>query len=73
MWEVYTLGKMPYDRLNNTEIVDKVSSGLRLYRPQLATEPIYRIMTLCWHDVSTRVLSEKRACREQCFLEIGWN
>ncbi|KAG5851834.1 tyrosine-protein kinase BTK [Anguilla anguilla] len=50
MWEVYTLGKMPYDRLNNTEIVDKVSSGLRLYRPQLATEPIYRIMTVCWHD-----------------------
>ncbi|KAG9349088.1 hypothetical protein JZ751_029408 [Albula glossodonta] len=50
MWEVYTLGRMPYERLNNTEIVEKVSSGLRLYRPQLANERIYSIMTTCWSD-----------------------
>ncbi|KAG7484220.1 hypothetical protein MATL_G00047030 [Megalops atlanticus] len=50
MWEIYTQGKMPYERLNNTEIVDKVSSGLRLYRPQLANERIYGIMTSCWHE-----------------------
>ncbi|KAJ8255147.1 hypothetical protein GJAV_G00201480 [Gymnothorax javanicus] len=50
MWEVYTLGRMPYERLNNTEIVQKISSGLRLYRPQLANEPIYSIMTTCWCD-----------------------
>ncbi|XP_066571117.1 tyrosine-protein kinase BTK [Amia ocellicauda] len=48
MWEIYTLGKMPYDRLNNTEIVEKVSNGLRLYRPQLANERVYTIMTTCW-------------------------
>ncbi|KAJ8281716.1 hypothetical protein COCON_G00042350 [Conger conger] len=50
MWEVYTLGRMPYERLNNTDIVNKVSSGLRLYRPQLAKEAIYSIMLDCWHD-----------------------
>ncbi|KAJ8385700.1 hypothetical protein AAFF_G00183000 [Aldrovandia affinis] len=50
MWEVYTLGKMPYERLNNTEIVENVSSGLRLYRPQLAQDRIYGIMTSCWHE-----------------------
>ncbi|MFT7802187.1 tyrosine-protein kinase BTK-like [Arapaima gigas] len=50
MWEVYTLGRMPYERLSNTEIVEKVSAGLRLYRPQLANERIYSIMTSCWHD-----------------------
>uniref|UniRef100_A0A8C9WJA0 Tyrosine-protein kinase n=1 Tax=Scleropages formosus TaxID=113540 RepID=A0A8C9WJA0_SCLFO len=50
MWEVYTLGRMPYERLSNTEIVDKVSAGFRLYRPQLANERIYSIMTNSWHD-----------------------
>uniref|UniRef100_A0A8C9R903 Bruton tyrosine kinase n=1 Tax=Scleropages formosus TaxID=113540 RepID=A0A8C9R903_SCLFO len=50
MWEIYTLGKMPYERLNNTDIVQKVSSGLRLYRPQLANERIYSIMMACWND-----------------------
>lgn len=52
MWEVYTLGRLPYERLNNTEIVDQVSRGLRLYRPQLANEKVYSIMTTCWIDVS---------------------
>uniref|UniRef100_A0A8C4ETD9 non-specific protein-tyrosine kinase n=1 Tax=Dicentrarchus labrax TaxID=13489 RepID=A0A8C4ETD9_DICLA len=50
MWEVYTLGRLPYERLNNTEIVDQVSRGLRLYRPQLANEKVYNIMTSCWLD-----------------------
>lgn len=53
MWEVYTLGKLPYERLNNQEIVDKVSGGRRLYRPQLASEKVYAIMTSCWHEVSS--------------------
>uniref|UniRef100_A0A8C2Z3J6 Tyrosine-protein kinase n=1 Tax=Cyclopterus lumpus TaxID=8103 RepID=A0A8C2Z3J6_CYCLU len=48
LWEVYTLGRLPYERLNNTEIVDQVSRGLRLFRPQLANEKVYSIMTSCW-------------------------
>ncbi|XP_028815805.1 tyrosine-protein kinase BTK [Denticeps clupeoides] len=50
MWEIYTLGRMPYERLNNTEIVDKVSGGLRLYRPQLANEKVYSVMSSCWRE-----------------------
>lgn len=50
MWEVYTLGRLPYDRLNNTEIVNLVSCGRRLYRPQLANEKIYSIMKSCWEE-----------------------
>lgn len=51
MWEVYTLGKLPYERLNNMDIVEQVSRGLRLYRPQLANEKIYGIMAWCWGEV----------------------
>ncbi|XP_028671753.1 tyrosine-protein kinase BTK isoform X1 [Erpetoichthys calabaricus] len=50
MWEVYTLGKMPYERFNNNEIVEKVTAGLRLYRPQNANETIYTLMKNCWHE-----------------------
>ncbi|KAM9835709.1 tyrosine-protein kinase BTK [Syngnathus typhle] len=50
MWEVYTLGRLPYDRLNNNEIVSQVSGGLRLYRPQMACEKVYSIMSSCWVD-----------------------
>lgn len=50
MWEIYTLGKMPFERFNNTEIIDKLMAGYRLYRPQQASEKVYRIMQDCWHE-----------------------
>ncbi|XP_044887337.1 tyrosine-protein kinase BTK isoform X2 [Mauremys mutica] len=50
MWEVYSLGKMPYERFNNSETTEHVTQGLRLYRPQLASERVYAIMYSCWHE-----------------------
>lgn len=52
MWEVFSLGKQPYDLYDNSEVVVKVSQGHRLYRPQLASDTIYQIMYSCWHEVS---------------------
>ncbi|XP_069842478.1 tyrosine-protein kinase BTK [Dendropsophus ebraccatus] len=50
MWEVFTFGKMPYERFNNSEIVDQIVKGARLYRPQLATEKVYGVMHSCWEE-----------------------
>ncbi|XP_054978421.1 cytoplasmic tyrosine-protein kinase BMX [Sorex araneus] len=50
MWEVFTLGKQPYDLYDNSQVVLKVSQGHRLYRPQLASDTIYQIMYSCWHE-----------------------
>ncbi|KFV17774.1 Tyrosine-protein kinase BTK, partial [Tauraco erythrolophus] len=50
MWEVYSLGKMPYERFNNSETTEHVIQGLRLYRPQQASEQVYAIMYSCWHE-----------------------
>ena len=52
MWEVFSLGKQPYDLYDNSQVVVKVSQGHRLYRPQLASDTIYQIMYSCWHEVS---------------------
>ncbi|KFQ58529.1 Tyrosine-protein kinase BTK, partial [Pelecanus crispus] len=50
MWEIYSLGKMPYERFNNSETTEHVIQGLRLYRPQQASERVYAIMYSCWHE-----------------------
>ncbi|XP_072286182.1 tyrosine-protein kinase BTK isoform X2 [Pyxicephalus adspersus] len=50
MWEVFTFGKMPYERFNNSEIVEQIMKGVRLYRPQLATERVYSLMLSCWEE-----------------------
>lgn len=52
MWEVFSLGKQPYDLYDNSEVVVKVSQGHRLYWPQLASDTIYQIMYSCWHEAS---------------------
>ncbi|NXA46888.1 BMX kinase, partial [Nothocercus julius] len=48
MWEVFTLGKQPYELYDNMQVIEKVSQGFRLYRPQLVSDIIYQIMYNCW-------------------------
>ncbi|KFQ92426.1 Cytoplasmic tyrosine-protein kinase BMX, partial [Nipponia nippon] len=50
MWEVFTLGKQPYELYDNMQVIEKVSQGYRLYRPQLVSDIIYQIMYNCWHE-----------------------
>ncbi|NXG36879.1 BMX kinase, partial [Dromaius novaehollandiae] len=50
MWEVFTLGKQPYELYDNMQVIEKVSQGFRLYRPQLVSDIIYQIMYNCWHE-----------------------
>lgn len=46
MWEVFTCGKMPYGRLKNTEVVEKVQKGVILDRPDLCTKEVYDVSTV---------------------------
>ncbi|XP_069492885.1 cytoplasmic tyrosine-protein kinase BMX [Ambystoma mexicanum] len=51
MWEVFSLGKQPYALYDNAEVIQKVSQGYRLYRPQLASGKIHKLMKMCWNEV----------------------
>uniref|UniRef100_A0AAR2KPI1 Tyrosine-protein kinase n=1 Tax=Pygocentrus nattereri TaxID=42514 RepID=A0AAR2KPI1_PYGNA len=50
MWEVFTEGKMPFEKNLNHEVVTMVTQGYRLYRPKMATPYIHDIMKLCWQE-----------------------
>ncbi|XP_038631459.1 tyrosine-protein kinase BTK isoform X2 [Scyliorhinus canicula] len=50
MWETFALGKTPYERFSNADVVDHILQGRRLYRPQQASENVYNIMYSCWED-----------------------
>ncbi|XP_007500943.2 cytoplasmic tyrosine-protein kinase BMX [Monodelphis domestica] len=65
MWEVFSLGKQPYELYDNRQVVTKVSQGYRLYRPQLASDNTYQIMYSCWHE-----LPEKRPTFHQLLSSI---
>ncbi|XP_059833344.1 tyrosine-protein kinase BTK isoform X2 [Hypanus sabinus] len=50
MWEIFTMGKTPYERFSNADVVEHIIQGRRLYRPQQATEHVYNIMYSCWDE-----------------------
>ncbi|XP_029444023.1 tyrosine-protein kinase TXK-like [Rhinatrema bivittatum] len=50
MWEVFTEGKMPFERRSNSEVVEEISKGFRLYRPYQASQAVFEVMYSCWHE-----------------------
>ncbi|CAH0560479.1 unnamed protein product [Brassicogethes aeneus] len=64
MWEVFSCGKMPYGRLKNTEVVERVQKGLILEQPKACYKEVYDVMRKCWSHLpenrpSFRVLKDQ--------------
>ncbi|OWK64579.1 Tyrosine-protein kinase Tec [Lonchura striata] len=72
MWEVYTEGKMPFEKSSNYEVVTMVSQGHRLYRPKLACKQMYEMMMMCWQELCIRfIFRNQRNARllKSCFMQ----
>ncbi|XP_004377705.1 ALK tyrosine kinase receptor [Trichechus manatus latirostris] len=48
LWEIFSLGYMPYPSRSNQEVLEFVTSGGRMDPPKNCPGPVYRIMTQCW-------------------------
>ncbi|XP_036448572.1 leukocyte tyrosine kinase receptor isoform X2 [Colossoma macropomum] len=48
LWEIFSLGYMPYPCKTNQEVLEFVTSGGRMDPPKSCPGPVYRIMTQCW-------------------------
>ncbi|XP_027028683.2 leukocyte tyrosine kinase receptor isoform X1 [Tachysurus fulvidraco] len=48
LWELFSLGYMPYPCRTNQEVLEFVTSGGRMDPPKSCPGPVYRIMTQCW-------------------------
>lgn len=73
MWEVFTCGKMPYGRLKNTEVVERVQRGVVLEKPKNCPKEVYETMKKCWalhpdERPSFRVLKEQLVSVAQVLL-----
>lgn len=55
MWEVFTCGKMPYGRLKNAEVVERVQRGIVLERPPRCPEKIYAVKLINLYSFFTSV------------------
>ncbi|XP_076452424.1 fibroblast growth factor receptor 4-like [Babylonia areolata] len=49
LWEVFSLGGMPYASIPHEELYNKLlEEGYRMPRPELASESLYALMMRCW-------------------------
>uniref|UniRef100_A0A8B9L2G4 Tyrosine-protein kinase receptor n=1 Tax=Astyanax mexicanus TaxID=7994 RepID=A0A8B9L2G4_ASTMX len=48
LWEIFSLGYMPYPSRSNQEVLEFVTNGGRMDPPQNCPGPVYRIMTQSW-------------------------
>nr|XP_055027983.1 tyrosine-protein kinase receptor [Misgurnus anguillicaudatus] len=48
LWEIFSLGYMPYPCKTNQEVLEFVTGGGRMDPPKNCPGPVYRIMTQCW-------------------------
>ncbi|XP_072106831.1 tyrosine-protein kinase receptor [Mobula birostris] len=48
LWEILSLGYMPYPCKSNQEVLEFVTNGGRMDPPKNCPGPVYRIMTQCW-------------------------
>uniref|UniRef100_A0A8B9TUB8 Tyrosine-protein kinase receptor n=1 Tax=Anas platyrhynchos TaxID=8839 RepID=A0A8B9TUB8_ANAPL len=48
LWEILSLGYMPYPSKSNQEVLEFVTNGGRMDPPKNCPGPVYRIMTQCW-------------------------
>eukprot|EP00041_Stephanoeca_diplocostata_P024068 m.602569 g.602569 ORF g.602569 m.602569 type:complete len:474 (-) comp22447_c0_seq2:3455-4876(-) len=49
MWEIYSFGRAPYPRMNQKEVVEKVTAGYRMERPESCPKDLYdKVMMWCW-------------------------
>lgn len=49
MFETFSFGKIPYETLNDGELLEFLQSGQRLDCPEKLTEPLSTTMFSCWH------------------------
>uniref|UniRef100_A0A915PIB6 receptor protein-tyrosine kinase n=1 Tax=Setaria digitata TaxID=48799 RepID=A0A915PIB6_9BILA len=48
LWEIFSLGKIPYLQVDNDDLVSYLQEGNRMEQPKLAPDDIYNLMRQCW-------------------------
>ena len=50
IWELYSMGEIPYAGMSNAETSEQVTSGYRLPQPKKCPNELYKMMRECWKE-----------------------
>lgn len=49
MWEIFSLGQLPYPQLGNMAVFNGITQGMRMGRPVGTPDTAFRLMQKCWN------------------------
>ncbi|CAI4226226.1 unnamed protein product [Auanema sp. JU1783] len=49
LWEVFSLGEVPFGGIQTTDLLEYLQKGHRLIQTDHSTDEVYEIMNLCWN------------------------
>ncbi|CAH3024374.1 unnamed protein product, partial [Porites evermanni] len=50
LWEMATLGGVPYPMLTNSELYRLLDTGYRMERPDMCSDDVYELISECWNE-----------------------
>ncbi|PIK43187.1 putative tyrosine-protein kinase, partial [Apostichopus japonicus] len=50
LWEIYTLGGIPFAGMPAVEVVNRTKAGYRMPQPEGCPMDIYKVMAECWQE-----------------------
>ncbi|XP_013399176.1 tyrosine kinase receptor Cad96Ca-like [Lingula anatina] len=50
LWEIVTLGCIPYTGMSAKQVIRKITNGYRMTRPRHCSQDMYTIMLSCWEE-----------------------
>ncbi|PIK54305.1 putative tyrosine-protein kinase [Apostichopus japonicus] len=50
LYEIYTLGKTPYENIDGQVVITKLKEGYRLQKPDGCPDDMYTLMLHCWQE-----------------------
>ncbi|XP_066020850.1 receptor-type tyrosine-protein kinase FLT3-like, partial [Pocillopora verrucosa] len=53
LWEMATMGGVPYPTFTNTELCKLLKNGYRMEKPDMCCDEVHELMTSCWENNPT--------------------
>ena len=66
LWELFSLGKHPFEGIKNSDILEHIKSGNRLERPADCPDVIFEMMQQCWN-----MMADERPRFDSCIEVLG--
>ncbi|XP_070541613.1 tyrosine-protein kinase receptor Tie-1-like [Ptychodera flava] len=77
LWEIVTLGVLPYQDLTNKEVSEYIKRGQRMEKPKHCNDEIYELMLKCWSQkprnrpACAEILSEIRRVTKNEVVDLN--